>query len=190
LAAWKNIRPYDLTHFNENNNGKRWMLCTKCKDFVTGKKVIFNLSHFESNHKDNFRRTTPAATEPPPLTPAAPGCNLTMVHEYIYHMSTGPSLIAVLEPTDDIDLHEITFTSAWCFPVSNALECVVPVTTILKPEKMDDTSFLTGMSSGPLGQLITRVDDSSRDDSDMDHDNINYYPSVIYGQTLQKDYKK
>jgi hypothetical protein len=57
----------------------------------------------------------------------------------------------------------------------NAPAGVTSVTHIPKPEPTDDTSVLTGMSSGPPGPLITRGDDSSGDDSDVDQDNAMYY---------------
>jgi hypothetical protein len=50
LAAWKKIRPFDLTKPHEDNAGQKWMFCTKCKDFSTGKKGIFNLSHCDADH--------------------------------------------------------------------------------------------------------------------------------------------
>jgi hypothetical protein len=88
-----------------------WMFCTKSKDFSTGKKVIFNLSHFDADHKENFK-TAPAA--PTEATPAAPEGNLTMAHKSIDHVPTGPPLATILEPADEIYLNEITFTGAWC----------------------------------------------------------------------------
>jgi hypothetical protein len=53
---------------------------------------------------------------------------------------------------------------------------VTSVTRIPNPEPLDDTSVLTGMSSGPPGLLINHGDDSSCDDSDVDQDNVMYYP--------------
>jgi hypothetical protein len=162
LAAWKKIRPFDLTKPHEDNAGQKWMFCTKCKDFLTGKKGIFNLSHFDVDHKDNYKTApqVPAESTPTP-TLAAPEGNLTMAHEYIDHVPTGPPLATVLEPADEIDLNEITFTGAWCCPVVNAPAGVTSVTHIPKPEQTDDTSVLTGMSSGPPGPLLNRGDDSS-----------------------------
>jgi hypothetical protein len=178
LAAWKKIRLFDLTKPHEDNAGQKWMFCTKCKDFSTGKKVIFNLSHFDVDHKDNYKTAPQAPTESTPATtPAAPEGNLTMAHEYIDHVHTGPPLVTVLEPADEIDLNEITFTGAWCCPIVNAPEGVTSVKNIPKPEQTDDASVLTGMSSGPPGPLLNRGDDSSDDDSIVDHDKAMYYPS-------------
>jgi hypothetical protein len=111
LAAWKKIRPFDLTKPHEDNAGQKWMVCTKCKDFSTGKKGIFNLSHFDVDHKENYKTAPQAPTELTPATtttPAAPEGNLTMAHESIDHVPTGPPLATVLEPADEIDLNEIS----------------------------------------------------------------------------------
>jgi hypothetical protein len=173
LAAWKKIRPFDLTKHHEDNAGQKWMFCTKCKDFSTGKKGIFNLSQFDAGHKDNFKTAPPALKE---ATHAAPEGNLNMAHESIDHVPTGPPLSKILEPADDIDLNEITSTGDWCCPMAHAPAGVTSVTRIPKPEPLDDTSVLTGMSSGPPGPLINRGDDSSGDDSDVDQDSVMYYP--------------
>jgi hypothetical protein len=53
---------------------------------------------------------------------------------------------------------------------------VTSVTHTPKPDPSDDTSVLTGMSSGPPGLLIYPGDDSSCDDLDVDQDNVMYYP--------------
>jgi hypothetical protein len=151
------------------------MFCTKCKDFSTGKKGIFNLIHFDVDHKDNYKTpaTPPTSTT---ATPAAPECNLTMTHESIDHVPTGPPLATILEPADEIDLNEITFTGAWCCPITNAPAGVTSVTHIPKPEQTDEMIVLTGISSGPPGPLINHGDESSSDDSDVDQDTAMYYP--------------
>jgi hypothetical protein len=175
LAAWKKIRPFDLTKPHEDKSGQKWMFCTKCKYLSTGKKVIFNLSQFDVDHKDNYKMpaTPPASTT---ATPAAPEGNLTMAHKSIEHVPTGPPLATKLEPADKIDLNETTFTGAWCCPITNAPAGVTSVIHIPKPEQTDNMRVLTGISSGPLGPLINRGDDSSSDDSDVDQDNAMYYP--------------
>jgi hypothetical protein len=182
LAACKKIRPFDLTKPHEDNAGQKWMLCTKCKDFLTGKKGIFNLNHFDADHQDNYKTAPPTASTPATTaTPAAQEGNLTMAHESIDHVPTGPPLATVLEPANkidlnEIDLNEITLTGAWCCPIANATAGVTSVTHIPKPEQTDDMSVLTGMSSGPLVPLINRGDDASSDNSDVDQDNAMYYP--------------
>jgi hypothetical protein len=99
-----------------------------------------------------------------------------MAHESIDHVPIGPPLATILEPANEIDLNEITFTGAWCYPIANAPAGVTPVTHIPKPEQTDDMIVLTDMSSGTPGPLINRGDDSSRDNSDVDQDNAMYYP--------------
>jgi hypothetical protein len=115
LAAWKKIRPFDLTKPHEDNAGQKWMFCTKCKDFSTGKKGILNISPFDADHQDNYKTAPQTALTPmTTVTPAAPESNLTMAHESIDHVSTGPPLATILEPANEIDLNEITYTGAWC----------------------------------------------------------------------------
>jgi hypothetical protein len=99
-----------------------------------------------------------------------------MAHESIDHVPTGPPLATTLEPADEIDLNEITFTGAWCCPMAHAPAGVTSVAHIPKPEQTDDMSVLTGISSGPPGPLNNRGDDSSSDDLDVDQYNAMYYP--------------
>jgi hypothetical protein len=61
IAAWKRIRPFDITVAHIDNDGKEWKFCTKCTDKPSGKQGFFNLSHFDADHKDGFRHPTPAA---------------------------------------------------------------------------------------------------------------------------------
>jgi hypothetical protein len=125
------------------------MLCAKCCDHATGKTGIFNLSHLDSKHQKNYR-------------PVPPGGYLTMVHEFIDHVPTRPPLAMVLEPTNEIYLNEITFTGAWCFPVSNTPVGITSVTHIPTPDEMDDTNVLSELSSGPHGPPIDHVDEIKR----------------------------
>jgi hypothetical protein len=54
LAAWGNIRRYNLTKVFVDEDGKEWRFCTKCKDKSTHEQGIYNLSHFDSAHVANF----------------------------------------------------------------------------------------------------------------------------------------
>jgi hypothetical protein len=90
LAAWKNIRQFDLTHVHEDEDGKRLIFCTKCCDHATGQAGIFNLIHVDSKHQENYK-------------PTAPEGNLMMAHAYIDTVHTGPHLNTVLEHTDETD---------------------------------------------------------------------------------------
>jgi hypothetical protein len=120
--------------------------------------------------------TTTAPPAPTEATPAAPEGSLTMAHESIDHVPTGPPMATILESADEIDLNEIIFTDAWCCPMAHAPAGVTLVTRIPKPKPPDDQSVLTGMSSGPPRPLINCGDDSSGDDSDVVPDNVMYYP--------------
>ena len=94
LAAWKYVKPTVLTVPRVDSNGKTWKFCTKCKCRATGTVGIYQLSHWDSEHVDNYRRpgSTPAAnpassgdtSEAPPEVPdasltTAPESNLTSV---------------------------------------------------------------------------------------------------------------
>jgi hypothetical protein len=61
LAAWKKFLPDDITKPFVDEKKKKWMFCTKYKDHSTGETGIFNLSHFEKDHKENFKQVQPMA---------------------------------------------------------------------------------------------------------------------------------
>jgi hypothetical protein len=59
----------------------------KCKDHSSGEKGIFNLSHFDKDHKDNFKRQQPEA-------------NLTIAETDV---PLPPPLATTLEPEEEVD---------------------------------------------------------------------------------------
>jgi hypothetical protein len=103
MSAWKGIRPFDITGAYIDNDDKEWKLCTKCTDKHSGKQGIFNLSHFDVDHKDGFRYPTPAG-------------NLTMLGDPLDSVPVGPPLVTTVEPNEELDPNELTFTGAWCCP--------------------------------------------------------------------------
>jgi hypothetical protein len=50
------------------------------------------------------------------------------------------------------------------------------MTHITKPDQMENTRVISELSCGLQGPLITRDDDSSDDDLDLDQDVVKYYP--------------
>jgi hypothetical protein len=48
LAAWKTVRPKDLTKVFIDENKVEWNFCTKCIDFTTKKKGIWILTHSDA----------------------------------------------------------------------------------------------------------------------------------------------
>ena len=139
LAAWKYVKPVDVTVPRVDFNGKTWKFCSKCKCRATGKFGIYQLSHWESEHVDNYRHprnnlgANPASSHDnvvaPPEVPLsvptiAPEGNLSSV--------TDPNLIQSGPPTitvrfDDVEsasheMDEIRFTGMWCAPVYEPAE--------------------------------------------------------------------
>jgi hypothetical protein len=115
MAAWKRIRPFDITVAHIDNGGKEWRFCTKCTDKHSGNQGLFNLSHFNMDHKDGFRYPTPAD-------------NLTMLDETLDNVLVGPPLVTTVEPNEELDPNELTFTGAWCCPSDNAPRAMTTVT--------------------------------------------------------------
>jgi hypothetical protein len=100
MAAWKRIRPFDITVAHIDNDGKEWKFCIKCTDKHSGKQGLFNLSHFDADHKDGFRHPTPAA-------------NLTMLGYPLENVPVGPPLATTVESNEELDPNELTFTGDW-----------------------------------------------------------------------------
>ena len=137
LAAWKYIKPTDLTVPRVDANGKTWKFCTKCKCWATGAVRIYHLRHYDIEHVDNCRRpgSTPAAnpavssdtSEAPPevpsaTTPTAPKGNLTSVANP-NPIPPGPPDVTVRFATEEAhDIDEIEFTSMWCAIVDDDIE--------------------------------------------------------------------
>ena len=133
LAAWKYIKPTDLKVPRVDANGKTWKFCTKCKCRATGVIGIYQLSHYDSEHVDNYRRpgSTPGAnpaassdtSEAPPEVPVsagptAPQSNLTSVANP-NPIPPGPPDVTVRLEDDAHDFDQIEFTGMWCAMVDD-----------------------------------------------------------------------
>jgi hypothetical protein len=58
LPAWKHLEPKDLTKPLKDVDGREWKFCTKCKSKKSQKIGMYQLSHFNSEHIDNFARVS------------------------------------------------------------------------------------------------------------------------------------
>jgi hypothetical protein len=159
----------------------------KCKCKVSNKVGLFQLSHFDSEHVDNFRESLGAHA------------NLTSVNDPNGGIPAGPPLATVLA-TEPADENEMIFTGAWCcqFTPPPALSNGVVTTTRDRtlgddssadvdslpdpdPDSSDDESSAgppplrprydesrdDESSAGSLPPLRPRYDDSSDDDSSV-----------------------
>ena len=105
LPAWRYIEPKDLT-IPVIDADKKYKFCTKCICRHTGKKGLYLLSHFDSEHQDNFVPPVPAnesnlaAVDVPLGIPAATTRDPTSVSS---------------DEDDDIE-----FQGAWCASVSTS----------------------------------------------------------------------
>jgi hypothetical protein len=87
LAAWKYIEPKDLTVPVVDNEGQEWKFCTHCKCRRTDKVGIYQLSHFDADHVNNYQpppRTSEgnlaAVTDPHPIPDGPPAATTTESH--------------------------------------------------------------------------------------------------------------
>ena len=55
LAAWKYVKPDDVTVPRVDAQGKIWKFCSKCKCRATNKVGYYQLSHYEADHVENYR---------------------------------------------------------------------------------------------------------------------------------------
>jgi hypothetical protein len=106
LASWKYIHPDDLTKNYLDEAKRTWKFCTHCTCRVTGKKGFFQLSHLDTDHKENF----------------SPETNLSLANGPSAEIPSGPPLVTTTEPdeNEEADEDEITFNAAWCCAVANA----------------------------------------------------------------------
>jgi hypothetical protein len=142
LPAWRYVEPNDLTTALVDDNDKQWKFCTKCVCRQSGKRGLYLLSHFDSEHKDDYTRPAPAnetnlaSVDVPMGIPAA---------------TTRDPSVVLFEDDDPIE-----FQGAWCAAVSNA-EAVAafPVVTVDDPpaddaslaSDDDDASFAADLAS-------------------------------------------
>jgi hypothetical protein len=153
MAAWKRIWPFDITVAHIDNNGKKWKFWTKCTDKHSGKQGLFNLSHFNADHKDGFRHPTLAA-------------NITMLGDPLDNVPVGPPLATTVEPNEDLGPNELTFTGAWCCPSDNAPQGKTTVTRLQKLKSTDARNIGTPMpaSSQRHGDDTSSDEDNSSDE--------------------------
>jgi hypothetical protein len=151
MAAWKRIRPFDIIVAHIDNDGKEWKLCTKCTDKHSGKQRLFNLIHFNVDHKDGFRHPTLAA-------------NLTMLGDPLDNVPVGPPLATTVETNEEMDPNELTFTGAWCCPLDNAPR---GKTTVTRLPKLNDSRDIRD-----IGPPMTALSQRHCDDTSSDEDSL------------------
>jgi hypothetical protein len=137
-----------------------------CKDHSSVEKGIFNLIHFEKDHKDNFKRQQPEA-------------NLTIVEQDVTLVSP---IATKLEPKEEMDANELVFTpGAWYCPLANVPAGVTTVNHIPQSEPLAETEYppyVPILVKDALGDdelvgmpvlLTHHDDDSSNDEADIKH---------------------
>ena len=120
LPAWRYVEPKDLaTALVDDSTGKNGSFVPSVSVVShPGKKGLYLLSHFDSEHDDNYTPHTPsnesnlASVDVPMGIPAATTRDPTTV------------------PLDD-DEDPIEFQGAWCASVSNAVPIPIPVSQSL-----------------------------------------------------------
>ncbi len=121
LPAWRYIEPKDLTVPIIDVNEKQWKFCTKCVCRQSGKKGLYLLSHFDSEHKDDYTPPGPvnesnlASVDVPLGIPAA--------------TTRDPTSISSADDNDPIE-----FQGAWCASVSHA---DVATTFLVRPDESE-----------------------------------------------------
>jgi hypothetical protein len=81
LAASKKVKLDDTKTPHIDDKKLKWIFFTNCKDHSTYEKGVYNLIHWDSEHKDGFKKKRPQ-------------CNLTMVETYV---PMGPPLATARE---------------------------------------------------------------------------------------------
>jgi hypothetical protein len=153
LAAWKTVRPKDLTKVLIDENKVKWNFCTKCFDFTTKKKVICTRTHSDTEQKTSSRTTPEDAVKTEETEKAE--ANLTLIETDV---PIGPPLATTREPSLEVDPNELVLTpGAWCCPIPLVLTSHTSVTRVPCPIDCHDEDFPI------LG--IRRDDDSSDNDS-------------------------
>ena len=206
LAAWKYVRPPDLTVTRVDAQGKQWKFCSKCKCRATNTVGIYQLSHFDSEHVDNYRRpaagppTTllPATVAPPestgsdqPTSSIAPQSNLTSVANP-NPIPPGPPDVSIRDPALDHDFDEIEFTGMWCTPVEADFHADATVTCYV-PEDIFLPSLPSVIERERLRVTSVHSDDDDDDDTTdddatvPDHDDDTTAHVSFYGDLDDED---
>ena len=128
LAAWKYIRSADLTVPYVDNRNRSWKFCTQCKCRATERVGIYQLSHFDSEHRVTDPGPSAVAPAPAPARPAdptpaiAPQSNLTQVLDPHPLPPGPPAFSGTVYNLDDYatlfdDPDAIEFQGMWCAAV-------------------------------------------------------------------------
>ena len=99
LPAWRYLEPKDLTKPLDDGDGRSWKFCTKCVCKKSGKTGMYLLSHFDSEHQDDYSPPSEgnmASVDVPPGIPA----------------------VTTVAPDVLFDDDTIEFQGAWCSEVS------------------------------------------------------------------------
>ena len=93
-------------------DGKEWKFCTKCKCRKTDKVGIYQLSHFDSEHVDNYTAPTQG--------------NFASVQDLVPLGVPATTTKDPLTASHDNDDDDITFVGAWCAPVVSFTDPPLP----------------------------------------------------------------
>jgi hypothetical protein len=159
LAAWKTVRPKDLTKVFIDENKVEWNFCTKCIDFTTKRKCIWSRTHPDAEHKTSSCMTPEDAVKTEETEKVE--ANLTLIETDV---PIGPPLTTTREPSVDVDPNELVFTpGAWCCPIPLVLPSHTSSTPVHCPIDCHDEESIDIPILG-----IRRDDNSSDDDSSDD----------------------
>ena len=126
-------------------DGKDWKFCTKCKCKKTGRHGIYQLSHFDAEHIDNFGKQNEG--------------NLASVDDP-HPFTLGIPAITTSKPSGLFDGGDIEFVGAWYTPVE--LPVVSSAERYFRSPTMKDAaadaSEDTSTTSCPPGRWCTAVE--------------------------------
>jgi hypothetical protein len=163
LAAWKTVRPDDLTKKFVDENKVEWNFCTKCIYFTTRKKGIWSRTHSDAEHKTRSR-TTPKDTVKADDKEKSEA-TITLIDTDVPIV---PPLATTRKPSADADPNELVFTpGAWCCPIPSVLTSHTRVTHVPCPIDCQDEDEIEDTDDMPILGL-GRDDDSSDDDITSD----------------------
>jgi hypothetical protein len=164
LAAWKTVKPDDITKKFVDENKVEWNFCTKCIDFTTRKKGIWSRTHSDAEHKTRSC-TTPEDTVKSEDKGKAEA-NLALIETDV---PIGPLLATTRKPSLDVDPNELVFTpGSWCCPIPSGLTSHTRVTHVPCLIDCQDEDAIEDTDDMPI--LGLRRDDDSSDDDLSDDD--------------------
>ena len=141
LAAWKYVRPADLTVPYVDNRGRSWKFCTQCRCRATDRVGIYQLSHFDTEHRapdpgpPAVAAAAPPARSSDPAPAIAPQSNLTQVLDPHPLPPGPPAITGTVYDLDDFaaiddDPDAIEFQGMWCAAVYSTDAPDVSVVTL------------------------------------------------------------